>query len=96
MASIPKLVGGIDHLSGTQLTSLASTPVQILTLRPSITKLVGGIDSLSAAQFTCFTSTKVQMLTPEELPCQPQQPPPYTATSQLLSLLALLVQKYEY
>jgi hypothetical protein len=96
MASIPKLVGGIDNLSGTQFTSFTSTPVQILTLRPSIPKLVGGIDSHSAAQFPCFTGTKVQILTPEELPFHPQQPPPYTATSQLLSLLAVLVQKYKY
>jgi hypothetical protein len=45
----------------------------------------GGIDAVVAGtQFTRFTSTKVQILTPKEL------------WSQVLSLLALLVQKYKY
>jgi hypothetical protein len=39
---------------------------------------------VAGAQITCFTCKKVQTLTPKEL--QPQ----------ILSLLALLVQKYEY
>jgi hypothetical protein len=52
-------------------------------------------------QFTCFTSTKVQILTPEALPVRTI--PAHvlecrsgTQAPQVLSLLALLVQKYKY
>jgi hypothetical protein len=38
----------------------------------------------AGTQFTCFTRTTVQILTPEEL------------RGQVISLLALLVQKYQY
>jgi hypothetical protein len=69
-------------------------------------------EELEGTQFTCFTSTKVQILTPEELEgsskvvifamavrgskegavCAMEE----LSRQVLLSLLALLVQKYKY
>ena len=54
-----------------------------LTSLPSLTHLdVRSNEIGPGAHLTCFTGTKVQILTPEE--------------AQVLSLLALLVQKYKY
>jgi hypothetical protein len=56
-------------------------------------------------QFTFFTRTKVQMLTPEELQVYGSEVPAWWAheeelaggdTRLVLSLLALLIQKYNY
>jgi hypothetical protein len=55
-------------------------------------------------QFTCFTSTNVQILTPEELVvhcccnccCCSRRRPTLSFLSLLLSLPALIVQKYKY
>ncbi len=48
----------------------------------------GGSDSQEGTQFTCFTGTKVQILTPGQKPG--------ATLKKVLSLLALLVQKYKY
>ena len=50
-------------------------------------------DISTGTQFTCFTSTKVQILTPEELL---QHEEAVDFERQVLSLLALLVQKCKY
>ena len=74
----------------TQLTCFSRTKVQIQTLE----ELRGRAAIRAFSQFTCFTSTKVQ-ITPEGR-CVAGGSGPHWRLVLLLSLLALLVQKYRY
>jgi hypothetical protein len=72
------------------LLSLLALPVQKVQILASCSDCMHKTDVLHARvqrdevlKFTCFTSTKVQVLTSEE-------------RDQVISLLALLVQKYKY
>jgi hypothetical protein len=91
-------VGACLSLLVFQFTSFTSTKVQILTPE-ELKALYDSRDRECGAdsQFTCFTSTIVQILTREA--SDDSQDWQYGADeygTQILSLLALLVQKYKY
>ena len=98
--------GGL-RLPGTQFTCFTSTEVQILTPAKSILRESFGGLRLPGTQFTSFASTEVQILTPTRLPGTSGRETAGGAAvleyltaggtnSKVLSLLALLVQKYKY
>ena len=57
--------------------------------------MLEGMGRTHDTQFTCFTSTKVPILTPEE-PEALRAPQRRRDAREVLSLLALLVQKYKF
>ncbi len=78
---------GVFARQGTQFTGFTSTKAPSLT--PEEPSSLTSVGALLTSQFTFFTSTKVPILTSEEgfsLPVEPYSD---------LSLLSLLVQKYQ-
>jgi hypothetical protein len=76
-------------VSGTHFTCFTGTKVQILAFSASTSPLKMAV---SGMHFTCFTSTKVQSLTLRAA----AQTFFSTANPTSATLLALLVQKYNY
>jgi hypothetical protein len=87
------------NLCGTQFTRYTRTKVQILTVARACrnrTRDAQGKDGGDDTHFTCFTGRKVQILTQKARPETVRGTLKAKTEETILTLLALLVEKYKY